>query len=173
MPPITTRMSRFLVPIVVAIALVPGAAGSDPATGRSVDGIRCERSESGVFHIHQHLSIYDHGKPIAIPSDVGRPLGAACLYWVHTHTPDGLIHIESPQFRSFRLGEFFDIWGQPLSATRVGPARITPGQLRAYVDGNLYQGSPRKIDLVAHSDIVLEAGPPYKKPAPFTDWQGQ
>jgi hypothetical protein len=157
----------------MVFALASGAALSDPPSGQPVDGIRCDRMESGVFHIHQHLAIYDHGKPVGIPSDIGRPFAATCLYWIHTHTPDGIIHIESPIFRSFMLGDFFEVWGQPLSATRVGPARIAPGQLRAYVDGSLYKGNPRKIDLVAHSDIVLEAGPPYMKPVPFTDWQGQ
>jgi hypothetical protein len=170
---IASRLTLCAAFLTAAVSLTVGVARSDPATGRPVDGIRCDRNESGVFHIHQHLAVYDHGKLVGIPSDVGRPLGAGCLYWTHTHTPDGLIHIESPVFRSFHLGEFFDIWGQPLTATRVGPARIAPGQLRAYVDGNRYTGDPRKIDLVAHSDIVLEAGPPYVKAAPFTDWQGQ
>jgi hypothetical protein len=167
------RIALFAALTATAFASTIAAARSEPASGAPVDGIHCDRMESGLFHIHQHLAIYDHGKPVEIPSDVGRPFAAACFYWIHTHTSDGLIHIESPVYRSFQLGQFFDVWGQPLSATRVGPARIAAGQLRAYVDGSLYKGNPRKIDLVAHSDIVLEAGPPYTKPAPFTDWQGQ
>jgi hypothetical protein len=110
---------------------------------------------------------------VPIPSDVGQPVAGACLYWIHTHTPDGIIHVESPKFRTFTLGEFFDIWGEPLSPIAVGPARVKKGGLRVYVDGDLYRGDPRKIDLSQHTDVTLEAGPPYSKPVPFTDWQGQ
>ena len=71
------------------------------------------------MHIHQHVAILDHGRAVTIPEDVGRPLVSQCYYWIHTHTPDGIIHVESPNFRSFTLGNLFDIWGQPLSR-RIG-----------------------------------------------------
>jgi hypothetical protein len=168
-----SRLALIFALSTAAFASTIGVARSDPAGGQPVDGIHCERMESGVFHIHQHLALYDHGRPVPIPNDVGRPIAAECLYWIHTHTPDGLIHVESPAFRSFHLGDFFDIWGQPLSATRIGPAHVAAGQLRIYLDGHPYKGNPRKIELTAHADIVLEAGAPYVKPAPFTDWRGQ
>ncbi len=146
--------------------------GEGPAAP-AIDGIRCDRMESGIFHIHQHLAIYDHGEPMRIPDDVGRPIVGECLYWLHTHTSDGLIHIESPVARTFFLGNFFDIWGEPLSATRVGPVHLAKGQLRVFLNGRPFAKNPRKIELNQHSDIVLEAGPPYVKPAPFNDWRGQ
>lgn len=158
----------------LALAGVAGAgARAEVAAGQPIDGIRCEAMEGSVFHIHQHVAIFDRGKPVVIPPDVGRPVVAGCFYWIHTHTPDGIVHIESPTFRSFTLGQFFDIWGQPLSATSVGPARVPKGQLRVFVDGARYTGDPRTIELNQHADIVLEAGPPYHAPVPFTDWQGQ
>ena len=164
---------RSLMPVLalVAVLLVP-PAGARAADGSPIDGIRCDQMESGVFHIHQHLALYDHGKAVTIPEDVGRPLVAACLYWIHTHTSNGIIHVESPEVRTFTLGEFFDIWGQPLTRSRVGGARIGPGQLRAYVDGARFSGDPRTIELSEHADIVLEAGPPYSTPQPFTAWNG-
>ncbi len=46
-----------------------------------------------------------------------------CFYWLHVHTTDGIVHIESPsKTQGFTLGQFFDIWGVPLSSTQVGPA---------------------------------------------------
>ncbi len=169
-------LPRLLVVAAVVVSAAVGARGSidaEPPTGAPVDGIRCDQAESGVFHIHQHLAIFVRGKRIQIPDDVGRPVLGNCLYWIHTHTPDGVIHVESPMFRTFTLGNFFDVWGQPLSPTRIGPARIHPGQLRVYVDGALYRGNPRTIALAQHTDITLEAGPPYHSPTTFTDWQGQ
>jgi hypothetical protein len=148
------------------------AARAEVPTGETIDGIRCDSAEGAVFHIHQHLTILDHGRQIDVPGDIGRPVLGQCFYWLHTHDTDGIIHVESPIYRSFTLGNFFDIWGQPLSTTAVGPARIGKGQLRIYVDGSRYSGNPREIGLTLHADIVLEAGPPYSVPKPFTNWQG-
>lgn len=159
--------------LVAALLALGSAARAEPATGSTVDGIRCDQAEGAVFHIHQHLTLLAHGKNVPIPDDVGRPLLGNCLYWIHTHTPDGIIHVESPVFRTFTLGNFFDVWGQPLSATAAGPARMRKGTLRVYVNGLPYRGDPRKIELAQHTDITLEAGPPYRKPAAFNAWQGQ
>jgi len=159
---------------VVAAAVVFGspAVRAQSAGEQTIDGIRCDASEGALFHIHQHVTILDHGKAIDIPDDVGRPITGECLYWMHTHTSDGIIHIESPVFRSFTLGNFFDVWGQPLSLTAVGPARAKKGQIHIFVGGRPYHGDPRAIEMTLHADIVLEVGPPYVKPAPFTNWQG-
>ncbi len=141
--------------------------------GRPVDGIRCDQMEGAVLHIHQHLTVLDHGKPVAIPDDVGRPLAAQCLYWIHTHTPDGIIHIEAPRFRTFTLGEFFDVWGQPLGKADVAGAKPGNGEhVAIWLSGRPYAGDPRKIELPQHLDVTIEVGPPYAKPAPFTAWNG-
>jgi hypothetical protein len=80
------------------------------ASGRTVDGIRCQSSEQTLFHIHAHLAVYVGGRPRALPEGIGiapartveptsrGPFVAAgsCLYWLHSHTRDGIIHIESP-----------------------------------------------------------------------------
>ena len=84
----------------------------------------CDAQEGQRIHIHQHLVLLDHGKPVAIPASIGIPAGKRCIYWVHTHTPDGIIHIEAPLDRSFTLGDFFMIWGQPLTRSQAsGGAR--------------------------------------------------
>jgi hypothetical protein len=143
------------------------------ALGQPVNGIKCESMEGSVFHIHQHLSLYAHGKPLLVPALIGIPPMGTCLYWVHTHTPDGIIHIESPIYRDFYLADLFDIWGQPLSLTNVAGMHVPKGQLHAYVNGRRWTDNPRSIPLTMHADLVLEAGPPYFNPKPFTAWQGQ
>jgi hypothetical protein len=158
--------------VFVACSLT-GALAIEPEPGAPVDGIPCELAEGTVLHAHQHLALYDRGRAVTIPSDVGRPILAGCLYWIHTHTLDGVIHVESPSFRTFTLGQFFDIWGQPLSATAAGPARVRSGAIHVYLDGNPYSGDPRKIELTQHADIAIEAGPPYVRPEPFTAWAGR
>jgi hypothetical protein len=142
-------------------------------SGEPVDGIHCDQMEGNVLHIHQHLAIFDHGKPVGVPEDVGRPLMGNCFYWLHTHTPDGIIHVESPTMRSYTLGQFFAVWGQPLSRSNVAGAKLRPGEhTTIWVDGNLYTGDPQKIELTAHLDVTIDVGPPAKKPAPYTAWNG-
>lgn len=153
-------------------AMLAAFAGTVP-TGQPVHGIRCEAMESTAFHIHQHLAIFDRGRPVGVPDDIGRPLLAGCFYWLHTHTPDGIIHVESPTFRSYSLGDFFDVWGEPLTRTNVAGAKPRRGDhVMVWVEGHPYTGDPRKIELTQHLEVTIDVGPPYAKPKPFTDWNG-
>jgi hypothetical protein len=171
---VKSSLHRRALAMAVALWLSASGFAAGMPSGAPIDGIRCEQMEATAFHIHQHLAIFADGKPITIPADVGRPLAAHCLYWIHTHTPDGIIHIEAPTIRQFTLGNFFDIWGEPLGTTRVGSLRATPRKpMRIWVDGERYSGNPRAIELAQHTDVVIEVGPPFHRPAPFTDWGGQ
>jgi hypothetical protein len=175
----TEKAPGMLVVIRIFAALWFAALGSVPSfaavpAGQPVDGIRCDQMEGQVLHIHQHLAIFDHGKPVVVPEDVGRPIAGNCFYWLHTHTPDGIIHVESPTMHSYTLGQFFAVWGQPLSRVNVAGAKLRPGEhTTVWVDGNLYPGDPQKIELTSHLDVTIDVGPPAKKPAPFTAWNGQ
>jgi hypothetical protein len=160
--------------------LAPPAA---PAQGRSVDGIRCQGSEQVLFHIHARVTIYVQGTPRRVPYGIGiapprrvagTPRGAfvvggACFAWLHTHAADGIVHIESPVARTFTLGNFFDVWRQPLSATRVGPAR---GAVTAFLNGKAWHGSPRSIPMKAHAQIQLDVGRPLVAPVRISVWYG-
>ncbi len=167
------HLRAFAIIGVLALAGGVSAASAQTADGRTIDGIHCEAMEQTAMHIHQHLAIYDHGKPVIVPDDVGRPITAQCFYWLHTHTPDGIIHVEAPTLRSFTLGQFFDIWGAPLSRTDVAGAKPRRGErVVVYVDGHPYAGDPRKIELTLHLDVAIRVGPPYGPPPPFTAWNG-
>jgi hypothetical protein len=157
----------------------PLASIAGAASGQTVDGIRCEASEQVTYHIHTHLAVFVNGAPRAIPYGIGvvtpavtqtaqGPFAQAtrCYYWLHTHTDDGIIHVESPTQRQYTLGDFFDIWGQPLSGQRVGPAA---GTVTAYVNGVRYTGDPRDIVLTERSDLQLDVGTPIASPEPV-DW---
>ena len=174
MLPLTTRRTLLALFVVATFIGMYAPSGATVPMGQPVDGVRCEAMEGSVLHIHQHVAIFDHGRALTIPPDVGRPLAAQCFYWIHTHTPDGIVHVESPSFRSFTLGQFFDIWGQPLSRTDVAGAKPHKGErVVVWVDGQRYDGNPRTIPLTAHLDVTFDVGPPYAKPAPFTAWNGQ
>ena len=136
-----------------------------------IDGIRCDPQEGVVEHIHANLQLYDRGRAVVVPANVGIPQSGTCLYWLHTHSADGFIHIESPVKRAFDLGEFFDIWGPDLSWTKAASlAAPHGGRLAIWVDGTAWHGKdPRAIVLHDHQTIVIQNGPPYAKPA-HPDW---
>jgi len=140
-------------------AAPPLASLASAATGQPVDGIRCQTNEQTIFHIHAHLTILENGSPRQVPASIGIPgtSSGACFYWLHTHVPDGVIHIESPVQRTYTLGEFFDEWGQPLGPHQVGPAT---GRVVAIYNGQRYEGNPRNIPLNKHAQIQLEVGTP-------------
>jgi hypothetical protein len=162
----------------IALATLAAFAAPDRANqlsqapaGQTVGGISCDAQEGQRIHIHQHLAIFDHGTLVAIPNNVGRPAMRPCLYWLHTHTPDGIIHIEAPSDRSYTLSDFFLVWGQPLGKTIASTAHAGKGDsMKVWVDGNPYAGNPRAIPLKPHTDIVIEVGPPFVPPPRYTTW---
>lgn len=160
------------VPIPQARALAPPRPLRN---GQQIDGITCQASEQVLFHIHAHLTIFIDDVPRQVPAGIGiaPPYGveqtasgafiarATCFMWLHTHSADGIIHTESPTQRMYTLGDFFDLWGQPLSRQRVGPSH---GHVTALFDGRVFTGEPRQIPLLAHAQIQLEVGKPLLAP---------
>lgn len=156
----------------------PLASADTAATGQTVDGIQCQANEQVVYHIHAHLAVFVQGAARTIPEGIGIPpprqveqtpdgpfvVAGKCYYWLHSHTPDGIIHIESPTQQIYTLGNYFDLWQQPLSATQVGPAT---GTVIAYVNGQRYTGDIRSIPLNVHALIQLDVGTDVA-PKPFT-----
>jgi hypothetical protein len=151
------------------------------ASGQTIDGIQCQTSEKTVTHVHTHLTVFVNGQPRVIPYGIGIPGAQAeavqggpfvstgsCFYWLHSHANDGIIHIESPSTsESFTLGQYFDIWGQPLSTTQVGPAT---GPVTVFFDGKLFKGNPRDLPLGDHYQIQLDVGTPIVAPVNITNW---
>src|SRR5579864_8717411 len=124
-----------------------------------VDGIECDTTEYTVFHVHAHLDIFVNGHPLIVPALIGIESNT-CLYWLHTHTPDGVIHIESPQERGFTLGQFFDIWQS--TSTGLPPN----GEPIIYVNGQAVTTTLKDTPLNAHDEIALVYGnPPTNIPA--------
>lgn len=164
------------IPIQTGAAVAPA---STTQTG-TVNGIQCGSKEQLAYHIHAHLAVFDNGQARSIPGGIGIPgsqvvqttegpvaSGGQCIYWLHTHAPDGVIHVESPTQRIYTLGDFFDEWHQPLSASQVGDVK---GKVSAIVDGKPWTKSIRAIPLDPHQVIQLNVG----SPVPFetVNWSG-
>ncbi len=148
----------------------PALASAGTTGTGNVDGIQCAPIEQLAYHIHAHLAVYVNSRLYSLPAGVGIPGSVAqptsegpiatipkCIYWLHTHTTDGVIHIESPTKRIYSLGDFFDEWRQPLSPTQVASVH---GRITAFLDGKLWKKSPRAIPLLPHADIQFDIGQP-------------
>jgi hypothetical protein len=166
-------MRRLLVAGLILIVLVLGGIALARLTSKPIDGIGCDVAEGATYHVHAHLAIVVGEKAVAgPPANTGIHIEHLCLYWLHTHDTSGIIHIEAPHRISPTLGNFFDIWGQPLSRQRVADHVVGAGQaLQVYVGPTLYSGNPRSIPLYEHTKVTLEIGPPFIDP-PSVNWQG-
>jgi hypothetical protein len=146
------------------------ASTADQSTGGTVDGVvGSNEMENLNYHIHSHLTIYINGvqknlpygvgiiPPYTLDTSSGSPFvsGGSAYYYLHTHDETGIIHIESPNSHIYTLGNFFDVWKQPLTTGQVGPDK---GTLTVYVDGKVFTGNPATITLTNHKDIQLDIG---------------
>jgi len=142
-----------------------------PVPGLAAGPARCSYSEMvapGFYHVHAALTLFHNGKSVVVPPQIGFAYSHDCLYWVHTHNPSyGIIHIESPSKIIPTLGNFFQIWGVPLSTRRVWNWNVAPGQLEVFVDQKPYLGNPAQISLHPHTDITIEVGKPFVPPPKF------
>ncbi|MDE1818624.1 MAG: hypothetical protein KGI19_08485 [Thaumarchaeota archaeon] len=86
--------------------------------------------ETILMHIHPRLYLNIDGKPYFVPQNVGidpdlwkdhslDQYGMKGMSPLHTHTADGMIHVESNVVRNYTLGEFLDIWGLDLKGKSV------------------------------------------------------
>lgn len=170
-------------PALDSIAELPGALKTRPPWPANSDqlqqrlraiGLEPLTEEGQVLHIHQHLDIFVDGKAVTVPGDLG--IGDGFISDLHTHAsyPAGIIHVESPTQARFSLGQFFAVWGVPLSATCIGSlCEERDKQLKAWVNGKPVAADPTRIVLEEHQQIVLAYGTRAQEPKPVPasyDW---
>jgi hypothetical protein len=146
----------------------PPALNVGVALASSVGGMPC--GSVGGQRYGAHLELFAHRRVIAIPAGIGVAppqrrdgayvRGGRCSYPLRTFEPTGVIELGRGPTRT--LGDFFAVWGQPLSLRRLLSFRAP---VLAFVDGRAWRGDPRAIPLARHAQIVLEVGgalPPHR-----------
>jgi hypothetical protein len=107
------------------------------------------------------------GDPVTVPAGIGIDLAAHVIAPIHTHDASGVVHVESPTFRSFSLAEFFGVWGVRLTKTCLGGA-CGAGRLDVFVNGSRVK-DPNRVLLGRHTEIVVAFGsPPARLPASYS-----
>lgn len=162
-----------------------------PATGQPVAGIACQPSPGSVQRITARLTIYINGQPAALPVGIGSVAPSqpgvaslasngktACLYALHTLESDNLVHVDAPNNRIYTLGDFFAIWGQPLSRSRIADYSTSNTQALLFdvfdASGHMQTitSDPGPISLMEHETIVIRYNSPTIHPTPFNSWNG-
>lgn len=163
----------------------PGSSGSAPSwpapTGDAATkavaaaGLQAYGQEMLAYHIHAHLDVIDQGTPVTVPPQIGfvynsagQPKGLTSL---HTHQPDGIIHIEAPKKADHTLGQFFAEWQVPLTSTCVGTlCADATHTFDVYVNGKAVVGDPKQIVLHPHDEIAViyaKKGQPIEPPKSY------
>jgi hypothetical protein len=146
--------------------MIAACGPSASPTPSAPSNVPCGPTEVFTRHEHAHLTILIRGQIKTVPAFVG--ITATSICWLHTHDTSGIIHIEAGDNRTLTLGDFFAVWGQPLSRTVIDGERAgSGGSVQVTVDQQPYSGSPETIVLKNHEDIVLELGPPFPQVQPY------
>jgi hypothetical protein len=151
-----------------ARATGPHALTGPPPWPRNVEGLRTRldalglpalAAEGTTLHYHVHLDLFVNGKRVTVPAGVGIAPGGTFFSPLHTHDTTGVVHIESTQVRPFTLGEFFGVWGVPLTSRCIGgDCAARARRLSVYVDGRRLTGDPAGLILEPHQEIVITFG---------------
>lgn len=143
--------------------------GADSAAYVAAAGLPYGEEKTTV-HYHAHLDVIVDGKNVDVPAYLGfvaqgnRGLGLAPL---HTHTPDGVIHIENDKPATFVLGQVFVLWAVRFTADCVGPYCTGSGkELAVFVNGSRYSGDPQRLVLRKHQEIAVVYGDAGHLPTP-------
>ena len=114
--------------IVILIGVGISVISITPTTDQATSN-----NEKMLMHIHPRLYLNVDGRPYFVPQNVGidsdlwkdhtlDQYGMKGMAPLHTHTADGMIHVESNIIRNYTLGEFLDIWGLDLKGKTVSVA---------------------------------------------------
>src|SRR5579859_7081142 len=137
-----------------------------------INGVNCDAGQS-AYHIHIHLTIYINGKRVTIPQNIGIASDGSCFYWMHTHTDDGIIHIEAPQkLHNLALDDFMTLWQQGFSNLNFPPQMTQSSGWKIFVNGKPFNGavtSPlfTEVTFQPHDAVTLEYGSPNPPPDTF------
>jgi hypothetical protein len=144
----------------------PWPANADQAAARA-DAIGLP-GEGTTMHEHADVQVFLRGEQTTVPVGIGIDEADGTLQSLHTHSEDGVVHMESATERDFTLGEFFDVWGVRLSATCIGGyCNEGDSTLRVFKDGQGVTGPIRDVVLDDQSVIVVAYGTKAELPDPI------
>lgn len=109
-------------------------------------------------HYHPHLQVIVNGSEVPVAANIGVDPATGAMSALHTHEPDGTIHIEADKASEvFTLGQLFTQWGVKLTATQIGGVKAKEGQkVTLTSNGTPVASDPTKLRLEPEQKIVLQ-----------------
>jgi hypothetical protein len=125
----------------------------------------CQRSLGP--RVGAHVEVFGADRVVILPAGIGtapprrllagRISEARCYGDLVTLDPTGVVLIRSGS--QLELSDLFRAWGQPLSSRRLASFAAPAGDsVAVFVDGRRWPGSPGRVPLRRHAEIVLEVG---------------
>lgn len=112
------------------------------------------------YHAHSLLSIFADGKPVEVPQNIGIDPTAGGHSSLHTHTSDGVIHMEADDPYPYKITDLFSVWGVAFDGKRLGGLRPAAGEvLEVYVNGER-AADPLAVEMNDGDNIVVGVGAP-------------
>ena len=117
-----------------------------------------------------------NGEQKSVPAEVGFVSltgGTRCIYLMHTHDKSGKLHMEASAPRTFTLGQFFRIWGQPLESTNVAgysglPIRLFVVEANGTTATQVEPADWPGLAMTSHMQITIEIGTPIDEIPTYT-----
>lgn len=138
-------MQKRVAGLLAVALLLAACSGTDkdgvPVTnpvdgfGENVGAVSCDAGgHDAAYHIHSQLTIkLPDGSTAEVPPNIG--INQNCMYWLHTHEPDGLLHVEAPDETLATLADFLEIWRRSTNPTI--PNAVNAGLAEIRVMGEL------------------------------------
>lgn len=143
----------------------PAPAGAPAERAEPVAGMRCLPPRP--LTAAAHLELFAEGHVVQIPAGIGIApprrghgayvAGGRCVYSLSTTEPTGVILMSG--IRRATLGRLFELWGQPLTRTRLAGFSAARGlQVSVFLDGVRWTHGPRSAPLVPGAQVAVEVG---------------
>ena len=140
-------------PVATPSASIASIPSADPVAGfgEDVGVVSCDfGGHDSAYHIHAQLTvILPDGTNAEVPANIG--VGTKCMYWLHTHQPNGKLHVEAPSQTNATLANFLEIWRR--SANPAIPDAVAAGLAEIHVNGTLVASAD---SVVLQDGLVIE-----------------
>jgi hypothetical protein len=148
--PTKSSHTKLIVAIVLIVLVVGGGWYYISASSASSPGsTNCASfpfppigNQDLAEHYHALILIYVNGQQINVPANVGEGDSGPCTQPLHVHADSSgtnVIHIETPQERTYSVGDFFKVWAATPNVGGPTPVVFNQNQLFNYTTSSGYE----------------------------------
>jgi hypothetical protein len=144
----------------------PWPANAEQAAARAKDINLPKHGQTLALHNHVNLQIFVHGQQEVVPVNIG--ISGNAIQSIHTHSSDGVVHIESGTVADFTLQQVFDVWGVRFTQDCLGAyCNTANSKLQVWQNGTEVTSDFSDVPLDDHSVIVVTYGTQNELPNPI------